>query len=169
MHHIHHKTGAFELADESETVKFAGILSQTLQVPSVIYLSGDLGAGKTTLIRALLRALNYRGTVKSPTYTLVEPYQFQNFDFHHFDCYRLTEPVELEDIGLCDYLTEKSVCAFEWPEKGGAIVPPADLKLRLDMLAGKRLLTLEVCTPEYGKTLENAMDSGLTIIKKKRE
>lgn len=95
----------------------------------VVWLDGDLGAGKTTLVRALLRALGHAGPVKSPTYTLVEVYVVSSIYFYHFDFYRFNEAEEFADAGLGEYFREDAVCLVEWPEKAAGYVPPADLEL----------------------------------------
>jgi len=119
------------LLDEQATLELGQRLAAVLIAPVVIYLCGDLGAGKTTLSRGLLRGLGHRGSVKSPTYTIVEPYDLQPSPVYHFDLYRLGDPSELEYLGLRDYLGQSAVLIFEWPERGGAHMPAADIRVQL--------------------------------------
>ena len=115
------------LNNEQDTQNLAQILAQHFTT-GVVYLIGDLGAGKTTLTRHYLQHLGHQGSVKSPTYTLVEPYQVQGRDIFHFDLYRLNDPYELELMGIRDYLeTPNALFLFEWPSKGGDEIPEADL------------------------------------------
>lgn len=109
----------------------------------VITLQGDLGAGKTTLVRGLLRELGHQGTVKSPTYTLVEPYQLANRDIYHFDLYRLGDADELEHIGFRDYFTANAVCLLEWPERGEDYIPTADIRLSINISDDIREVQIE--------------------------
>lgn len=113
-------------------------LSRVLDPPCVITLTGPLGAGKTTLVRAYLRALGHTGPVRSPTYTLVETYPLADRTVHHLDLYRLGDPDELELIGVRDLATLDAVWLIEWPERGGDRLPPVDWALELDYEDGGR-------------------------------
>lgn len=120
-----------ESRTEKVTEEYGAKIASGLKGGEVIFLDGDLGAGKTTFVRGLLRELGHTGTVKSPTYTLVEPYSFQSFSVYHFDLYRLKDPEELEFVGLRDYLSGNGVCVFEWPARGAGRLPPPDLSIAI--------------------------------------
>ncbi|QID19867.1 tRNA (adenosine(37)-N6)-threonylcarbamoyltransferase complex ATPase subunit type 1 TsaE [Nitrogeniibacter mangrovi] len=104
----------------------------------VIYLEGDLGAGKTTLVRGLLRALGHAGSVKSPTYTLIEPYVVSRLNLYHFDFYRFTSAEEYLDAGLDEYFANHGVCLVEWPDKAAPYVAPPDVVIRLTVTGDGR-------------------------------
>jgi tRNA threonylcarbamoyladenosine biosynthesis protein TsaE len=109
-----------------------------------VFLTGDLGAGKTTLVRGVLRSLGYQGIVKSPTYTLVEEYHVSGVTIVHFDLYRVKDPEELEWIGIRDYLQQDSYCFIEWPEMGFGYLPKPDFHLKLS--SGSAGHSLEICS-----------------------
>jgi len=119
------------------------VLWQTLPASCLVFLYGELGAGKTTLVRGLLRAAGYNGTVKSPTYTLVEEYRLAQRTVYHFDLYRLTDPEELEWIGMDDYLRDNSLCLIEWPQMGQGFLSAADVVIRLEVDKQQRQAVLE--------------------------
>ena len=129
------------LADEGATERLATEFASVLAAPLIVYLNGDLGAGKTCFTRAVVRALGYHGPVKSPTFTLVESYTLPVFSLYHFDLYRLSDPEELEYLGLRDYVEENSVIFVEWPDKGRGFLPAADLDIQISQKKGGRELT----------------------------
>ncbi len=126
-----------------ETEAFAVRLWHSLPEQCIVFLHGDLGAGKTTLVRGVLRAAGFAGTVKSPTFTLVEEYRIQGRIIYHFDLYRLAEPEELEWIGMRDYFAEPAICFIEWPEKGAGMLPQPDCSITLSIQGDGRLLEID--------------------------
>ncbi|MGL4476492.1 MAG: tRNA (adenosine(37)-N6)-threonylcarbamoyltransferase complex ATPase subunit type 1 TsaE [Shewanella sp.] len=140
------------LNDDTETVAFGQKMAALLTPPLTLYLTGDLGAGKTTLSRGIIQSLGHKGAVKSPTYTLVEPYELADIDVYHFDLYRLADPEELEYMGIRDYFSDRSLCIVEWPEQGAGLLPDADLHLHLAYDGDSRLLTINAGS-ELGKSL----------------
>lgn len=125
------KTFIRYLPDDAATHSVGEKLASLAQAPLRIYLSGPLGAGKTALVRAFLRALGVSGAVKSPSYALVEPYNFSNYSVYHFDFYRFFDQNEWEESGFRDYFEENAICLVEWPEKAGGLLPQADLEINL--------------------------------------
>jgi tRNA threonylcarbamoyladenosine biosynthesis protein TsaE len=134
-----------QLEDTAATEAAGARLARLLAVlPGlVVYLHGDLGAGKTTLVRGWLRALGVSGAIRSPTYTLVEPYEIGGRSLLHLDLYRLGDATELEQLGVYDTPPSGSVWLVEWPEKGAGELPPADLGIFLAVSGGGRELRLE--------------------------
>ncbi len=130
------------LPDSEATQALGARLAPVLAGGGVVFLSGDLGAGKTTLSRALLRAFGHTGPVRSPTYTLVEPYEIAGRDIYHLDLYRIADAGELEFLGLRDWLLSGCLLLVEWPERGSGFLPAPDLHLRLDYDGEGRRATL---------------------------
>ena len=130
------------LADEAATLELGARLATILRPGLVVYLSGELGSGKTTLVRGCLRALGYQGRVKSPTFALVEVYKLSRLYLHHFDFYRFEDPSEWIDAGFRDAFEGDNVCVVEWPEKAGNQIPQADLTFRLEYAGAGRLATI---------------------------
>lgn len=129
----------FDLPDEAATRALGARLAAALAPGLKIHLIGDLGAGKTTLVRGLLEALGHRGAVRSPTYTLIEPYSVSNLNLYHFDLYRFTDPEEFLDAGLDEYFQGDGICLVEWPDKGFPCLPAPDLEvLLLEQGTGRR-------------------------------
>jgi len=130
------------LANAEATEQFGASLYKVLPASCVIFLQGDLGAGKTTLVRGFLRAAGYNGTVKSPTYNLVEEYTIAQQRVFHFDLYRLSSPEELEWIGINDYFAQQSICFIEWPDLGLGFLPEPDIIIALSQQEQGRMLVI---------------------------
>ena len=121
-------------------------LASLCPVGSKLFLQGELGAGKTTLVRGFLSGLGHQGIVKSPTYTLVKPYQLNDLEVFHFDLYRLNNPEELESIGIRDYFSGSGTCLVEWPEKGAALLGSPDVFIQIQYQDEQRKVLLEAKT-----------------------
>jgi len=147
------------LEDPEAQVAFGARLAPLLPRRLVIYLEGDLGTGKTTLVRGILRGLGHHGSVRSPTYTLIEPYELPEARVYHLDLYRLADPEELEYLGLRDLSAEYALILVEWPERGLGALPAPDLTISLRYEAPGRHLTLMAVTPE-GAALVAALSGG---------
>jgi tRNA threonylcarbamoyladenosine biosynthesis protein TsaE len=131
-------------------------LATALQGRGVVYLQGELGAGKTTLTRGVLRGYGHEGAVKSPTYTLVEPYELPRATIFHFDLYRLTDPEELELMGIREYFRPDALVLVEWPERGQPLLPPADVTITIRANDNGRELML-AAQNEYGRSVLTAL------------
>lgn len=135
MHNQNNSRISLPLVDEAATVTFAARLAPGIKPGMVIYLHGNLGAGKTTLVRALLHAMGYIGQVKSPTYTLLELYQAGGLHLRHFDLYRFHDASEWDAAGFRDEFDGQNICLVEWPEKAHGLVPQADMEITLEILS----------------------------------
>ena len=133
---------SYALPDEGRLVELAQIMRQNLQAPLVMYLQGELGAGKTTFARALIHALGYSGRVKSPSYGLLESYAAGGFSILHLDLYRIESPAELEYLAIRDLFNKNSLLLVEWSEKGAGLLAPADVELHFGETAGQRFVQL---------------------------
>jgi tRNA threonylcarbamoyladenosine biosynthesis protein TsaE len=142
------------LPDAAATERFGARVAPLLEGGMVVTLRGELGTGKTTLARGVLRARGVRGPVKSPTYTLVEHYPVSSLYFYHFDFYRLANPHEWDDAGVSDYFRDDAICLVEWPERVAGLLATPDLELSLSHAAdGGRTLTARAFSPSGERCL----------------
>ena len=146
---------AYFLPDEAATIQIGRDLANVLhwqnkqlqdQQSLVVFLKGDLGAGKTTLTRGFVQGMGHKGNVKSPTYTLVEPYELPPWHVYHFDLYRLGDPEELEYMGIRDYFADNCCCFIEWPEKGAGLLAKADIMINMAYKQEQRTIELHPCS-----------------------
>jgi len=141
------------LPDEDATLALGAAMATALEPALAIHLRGELGAGKTTLVRGVLRGLGWRGPVKSPTYALVELYEVSRLNLHHFDFYRFHDPREWIDAGFRETFNGRNVCLVEWPEKAAGLLPPADVEIVLESSGSGRSATLRAGSPRGERCL----------------
>lgn len=146
----------FSESEQSTELLAAEIARSCLQLKSsyTIHLLGDLGAGKTCFSRGFIKALGHQGSVKSPTYTLVEPYDIDDYKVFHFDLYRLSDPEELEFMGFRDYLQANVISLIEWPSKGEGVLPSPDLKLNIEFVDSGRNIRAEALSENGTKLIQ---------------
>jgi tRNA threonylcarbamoyladenosine biosynthesis protein TsaE len=142
-----------EVNGEARQEAVGACLALNCKAPFIVYLEGDLGTGKTTLVRGFLRQLGYQGRVKSPTYTLLEPYDLAGQSYYHFDLYRLSDPRELDYLGIEDLLNRDAMLLIEWPEKGAGVLPQADLMIHCSHRDGMRGLKFNALSERGAKAL----------------
>ncbi|MGH8670518.1 MAG: tRNA (adenosine(37)-N6)-threonylcarbamoyltransferase complex ATPase subunit type 1 TsaE [Burkholderiales bacterium] len=131
------------LAEESDTLSLGKRLARRLWPGCAMYLRGELGVGKTTLVRGVLRGLGFQDKVKSPSFTLVESYVISGLNVYHLDLYRFTDPGELEELGFREYFNTQSLCIVEWPQKAHGLLPVADIEVHLSIADGGRNAEIE--------------------------
>lgn len=147
---------SFSIADDPAMRALGARLARASPPRCVIYLIGELGAGKSTLVRGFLRALGHDGAVRSPTYTLVEPYELPGRQVYHLDLYRLADPEELEFLGLRDWLAEDAILLVEWPQRGAGVLPVADLLVTIEYAGSARDVEV-VAMSEWGREIVTAL------------
>ncbi len=163
-------TGRFtvQIDGEEAMVAWGRLLGEALASSATLFFHGTLGSGKTTLCRGVLRTWGHLGAVKSPTYTLVEPYCYRGVDIYHFDLYRLGDPEELEYMGIRDYFDSDNICLVEWPERGRGILPDADLDVMLSSQGQGRLVEL-VASGSRGEHIIDKIRAAEDIVKTREQ
>jgi tRNA threonylcarbamoyladenosine biosynthesis protein TsaE len=149
---------SLHLPDEAATLALGARLARAVGPGMSIHLSGELGSGKTTLARGLVRALGYAGKVKSPTYSLVELYTLSRLHLYHFDFYRFNDPKAWLDSGFREHFNEGSLCLVEWPERAGALLPAPDLRITLAVAARGRDVKIAAFTERGNQCLKSIAD-----------
>ena len=147
-------TAVFELPDEAATLRLGGLLAPLLMPGTVVFLEGDLGAGKTSLARSVIRAMGHVGPVKSPTYSLVEVYVVSSLYLYHFDFYRFEAHEEFLDAGFSEYFNEHAICLVEWPDRAERCLPSPDLRCQLHHANFGRLLEAVANSPKGATCLK---------------
>ena len=154
------------LADAAATEALGAAIANAFgnRAGVVIYLRGNLGAGKTTLARGLLRSLGVTGTIRSPTYTLLEHYRNAGRNVLHLDLYRLTDPLELTNLGLSDFPSSENWWLIEWPERGGALLPAADLELQLSVCDAGRAASMRFASESEAAALLGVVEGATSSV-----
>jgi tRNA threonylcarbamoyladenosine biosynthesis protein TsaE len=138
----------YRIKTETKMMNLGGKLSRICGNSCIIYLTGELGVGKTVLVRGFLRVLGYKNAIKSPTYTLVESYKLNGKQIYHFDLYRVTNPrEELENVGIRDYFSHPAICLIEWPENGKGMLPKADIICDIKIVNNERDVYIQTNLP----------------------
>ena len=152
------------LENEAMTLETAYLMSQCLSPGLMIYLEGGLGAGKTTFCRGLIRGLGHDQAVKSPTFTVVEPYQLSGIDIYHCDLYRLSDPEELDYMGFEDYVHNRSICLVEWPDKGKGVLSSPDVVLSVTAEKGEQRLLDVIARSAAGEEVTNQFAAKMATV-----
>lgn len=142
-----------DLPDEKASEHFATRLALGLIPPLILTFSGDLGAGKTTIVRAMLKSLGVQSAIKSPTFSLVESYYCEHIPIHHFDLYRIHHEDELEYLGFRDYFTNESICCIEWAQNAGRALPKVDIRFNLSIKGAGREMQMSAYSDAGKKIL----------------
>ncbi len=153
MNHMN-KQMIIALPFESTSEQVASLLANCLKPPATLSFSGDIGAGKTTIIRAMLRAFGVTSAIKSPTFSLVESYSFEHMHVHHFDLYRIQDEAELDYIGFRDYFSDNAICCIEWPEHGKQSLQHVDLHVSLSIQGSGRRMQVDALSPVGERILD---------------